>query len=237
MTESRPATCIKVCCIASQEEAGIAIAAGADALGLVSHMPSGPGVIDEALIAHIARQVADTGQTQGRPIHTFLLTARQTAQAIAEQHRRCQTTHVQLVDDVPPNELQVLRQLLPGVQLVQVIHVLNDASRVQALAVAPLVDMLLLDSGNPHLTVKELGGTGRVHNWAISAQIVANSPVPVLLAGGLNPGNAALAMATVRPYGLDICNGVRQSRAEGGALDPGLLAAFITAARAPGSPR
>ena len=135
------------------------------------------------------------------------------------------------MDDVPPGELQVLRQLLPGVQLVQVIHVLNDNSKAHALAVAPLVDMLLLDSGNPHLAIKELGGTGRTHNWAISAQIVDNSPVPVLLAGGLNPRNAALAMSTVRPYGLDICSGVRQSRADGGSLDASLLAAFVKAAR------
>ncbi len=236
MRESSPAACIKICCIASEEEARIAMAAGADALGLVSRMPSGPGVIDDALIARIARQVAQTSRTTGRPVHTFLLTARQTAQSIALQHQQCHTTHIQLVDDVPPGELQVLRLLLPGVQLVQVIHVLNDTSREQALAVAPLVDMLLLDSGNPHLAVKELGGTGRTHNWAISAQIVENSPVPVLLAGGLNPGNAALAMSTVRPYGLDICSGVRQSRANGGALDARLLAAFIQAARTRGAP-
>lgn len=213
----------------------MALAAGADALGLVSSMPSGPGVIADALIAQIARQVALQGQAAGRDLHTFLLTARQTAQSIALQHQQCQTTHIQLVDAVPPAELLALRQYLPGVRLVQVIHVLNADSLGEALAAAPLVDMLLLDSGNPHLAVKELGGTGRTHNWAISAQIVEKSPVPVLLAGGLNPGNAAVALGAVHPHGLDICSGVRHTQAEGGALDAARLAAFIHAARGAGA--
>jgi phosphoribosylanthranilate isomerase len=227
---------IKICCIANQQEADMAIAAGADALGLVSHMPSGPGVIGDAVIAQIARAVAKAiaDKLLARPIQTFLLTAHQTAAAIARQHQVCQTTHIQLVDAVPPQELRALRQYLPGVQLVQVIHVVDAASLAEALAVAPLVDMLLLDSGNPRLAVKELGGTGRTHNWAISAQIVDNAPVPVLLAGGLNADNAALAMHTVHPNGLDICSGVRQSWADGGALDAARLAAFIKAARVTG---
>jgi phosphoribosylanthranilate isomerase len=235
MPETHRFPFVKVCCIASQQEASMALAAGADALGLVSSMPSGPGVIADALIAQIAKQVALQAQAVGRDLHTFLLTARQTAESIALQYQQCQTTHIQLVDAVASHELLALRQYLPGVQLVQVIHVLDADSLAEALAVAPLVDMLLLDSGNPHLAVKELGGTGRTHNWAISAQIVDQSPVPVLLAGGLNPGNAALAMRTVRPHGLDICSGVRQSPAEGGALDSVRLAAFIHAAREAGA--
>ena len=228
---------IKICCITNQQDADLAIAAGADALGLVSQMPSGPGVIADAVIAQIARTVAQAvaDHTLTRPIQTFLLTAHQTAHAIALQHQRCQTTHIQLVDAVPVAELVALRQRLPGVRLVQVIHVLNADSLTEALAVAPLVDMLLLDSGNPHLAVKELGGTGRTHNWAISAQIVDNSPVPVLLAGGLNPGNAAVALGAVHPHGLDICSGVRHTQAEGGALDAARLAAFIHAARGAGA--
>jgi phosphoribosylanthranilate isomerase len=211
---------IKICCIASVEEARLAQAAGASALGLVSQMPSGPGVLADAQIAQIARSM------QGQGLHTFLLTAHTQAEAIAAQHAQARTTTVQLVDHVPQPELQRLRVLLPGVQLVQVIHVLGAASMAEALACAPWVDAVLLDSGNPTLAVKELGGTGRTHNWAVSRQIRdAIYPLPLWLAGGLRAHNVREAVATVQPYGLDVCTGVRV----GGVLDAAALQAFVHA--------
>ena len=155
---------VKICCIANRDEAALAIAAGADAVGLVSAMPSGPGVIDDAQIAEIAGSVPP-------PVATFLLTSRVAATAIIEQHARCATSVLQLCDHLPPDELRTLRASLPAVKLVQVIHVVDQASVDEALAVAPLVDALLLDSGNPRLAVKELGGTGRTHDWRLSRQI------------------------------------------------------------------
>jgi phosphoribosylanthranilate isomerase len=89
-------------------------------------------------------------------------------------------------------------------------------------------DALLLDSGNPSLRVKELGGTGRVHDWTISRRICADAGVPVFLAGGLGPGNVAEALRAVGATGVDICSGVRTD----GALDRAKLARFIAAARA-----
>lgn len=209
---------VKVCCIASFDEAQQAVSAGASALGLVSAMPSGPGPIPEELIADIAARVA-------APTETFLLTALTDAEAIAEQHHRCGTTALQLVDHVPETELIRLRRLVPGVRLVQVIHVQGAHSVEEARASAPLVDTLLLDSGNPGLAVKELGGTGRVHDWAHSRRICETAVVPVLLAGGLHPGNARAAIEQVRPTGLDICSGLRT----GGRLDPTKLSAFFQA--------
>lgn len=209
---------VKVCCIASQQEAQLAVSAGASALGLVSAMPSGPGPIAEELIADIAAGVAP-------PTETFLLTALTDAEAIAEQHRRCGTTALQLVDHLPETELIRLRRLVPGVRLVQVIHVQGEGSVEEARAAAPLVDTLLLDSGNPGLAVKELGGTGRVHDWTHSRRICETAGVPVLLAGGLHPGNARAAIDQVRPSGLDICSGLRT----GGRLDPAKLSAFFQA--------
>ena len=210
---------LKVCCISSIQEAGLAIAQGASALGLVSHMPSGPGVISDLQVATIAAWV----EGQHPHIQSFLLTARQTAKSIAAQHALCQTTTLQLVDEVPLADLRLLRSLCPGVRLVQVIHVVDPQSVQQALEIAPWVDGLLLDSGNPLLAVKELGGTGRTHNWALSRQIVARSPVPVLLAGGLNAGNVQAALAQVQPFGVDICSGVRTD----GQLDVQKLLAFV----------
>lgn len=211
---------VKICCISSPAEAQVAIAAGAHALGLVSSMPSGPGVIDEALIARIAAQVPAA-------VQTFLLTSKQCAIDIVEQHRRCRTSTLQLVDHLPFDELKRLRDALPGVQLVQVIHVTGAASVSEALAVSPLVDALLLDSGNPHAAVKELGGTGRTHDWALSRQIVAASPRPAYLAGGLRADNVAQAIATVQPFGLDLCSSVRTH----GRLDGVKLQAFFAAVR------
>ncbi len=178
---------VKVCCIADLDEARLAIAAGASALGLVSAMPSGPGPIAEDEITRIAAAVP-------RPTETFLLTALVQAEAIADQQRRCGTTAVQLVDRVEEPELRRLRRLLPDTRIVQVIHVTGPESVDEARAAAPLVDTLLLDSGNPRLAVKELGGTGRVHDWEHSRQIRDTVSVPVLLAGGLHPGNARAAL-------------------------------------------
>ena len=209
---------VKICCIASLDEARLAVSAGASAIGLVSAMPSGPGPIPEDLIADIAAQVP-------RPTETFLLTALTDAAAIADQQKRCGTTAVQLVDRVAADELRSLRRLLPGVRLVQVIHVRGWESIDEARAVAPLVDTILLDSGNPGLAVKELGGTGRVHDWKHSRRICESVAVPVLLAGGLNPDNARAAVEQVRPAGLDVCSGLRTD----GRLDATKLGAFFAA--------
>ena len=193
---------VKICCIASTAEAEIAINAGAAALGLVSAMPSGPGVIADELIAEIAAVVPP-------PIASFLLTCRQEAEAIITQHRQCRTNTLQLVDHVAPNELRKLRRQLPGINLVQVIHITGPESIEEAQAVAPLVDALLLDSGNQKLAIKELGGTGRTHDWRLSRKIRDSVSIPVFLAGGLTPDNVTDAIATVQPFGVDVCSGLR----------------------------
>lgn len=209
---------VKVCCIRSIEEAALAVRYGASALGLVSEMPSGPGVISEGRIAEIAATVPP-------PVATFLLTSRTDPLEIAAQHRRCRTTTIQICDRLPKHGHAALRKLLPGISLVQVVHVADQASVAEALLAAQEVDALLLDSGNQTLAVKELGGTGRTHDWSLSAQIVEQSTVPIFLAGGLRPGNVGDAIRSVRPFGLDLCTGVRTN----GCLDEGKLAQFMAA--------
>jgi len=214
---TRSRTRVKVCCISSVDEAQLAIDLGADALGLVGAMPSGPGVVADELAATIVRRVPP-------PVATFMLTSEITTDGILAHHNRVLANTIQLVDAVPAITYTQLRQALPMVKLVQVIHVIDERSIVEALAaVANGADALLLDSGNPNLTVKELGGTGRVHNWQVSRAIVDQSPVPVFLAGGLNPTNARTAIEQVRPFGLDICSGVRTN----GHLDADKLRAFM----------
>lgn len=207
---------VKVCCIASVTEAWLAVQAGAAALGLVSDMPSGPGVIAEPLIATIA-----AGVPPG--VGSFLLTCLQDAGALIEQQRRCRVNTLQICDALPLTAYAELRRALPGTSLVQVIHVTGEESFDEACMVAPHVDALLLDSGNPRLSIKELGGTGRRHDWGISRRIREAVAVPVFLAGGLQPDNVAEAIATVEPFGLDVCSGVRSA----GRLDAAKLATFF----------
>jgi phosphoribosylanthranilate isomerase len=196
------ATNVKICCIGSVEEAWLAIRHGASALGLVSEMPSGPGVIPEVSIAAIASAVPPF-------VMSVLLTSKRDAPSIIEQHRRCRTNAIQICDEIGIIALDELRRRLSGVKIIQVIHVGGKESVDEAASVAHHVDAVLLDSGDLYLKVKELGGTGRVHDWEMSRRIRESVGVPVILAGGLDPGNVAEAIRIVRPYAVDVCSGVR----------------------------
>ncbi|MBL7762094.1 MAG: phosphoribosylanthranilate isomerase [Chitinophagaceae bacterium] len=209
---------VKICCISSIDEAKIAIEYGASALGLVGHMPSGPGVIGDELIYQIAKTVPP-------PISTFLLTSETKPQDIIAHYKRVNTTTIQIVDELEKREYDLLRKELPNVKLVQVIHVINDNSVKEAIEISNHVDAILLDSGNPNLSVKELGGTGRTHNWDLSREIRKSIPVPVFLAGGLSKDNVKQAIKTVEPFGLDLCSSVRTE----GKLDRQKLKEFFNA--------
>ena len=210
---------IKICCISSIQEAQTAVQYGASALGLVGHMPSGPGVITDDLIYHIARTVPP-------PIGTFLLTSETSADGIIAHHQKVLTNTIQIVDALQEGSYQQIKNTLPGIKLVQVIHVLDDSSVEEAIEISEQVDALLLDSGNPNLQIKVLGGTGKTHNWLLSRKIVEQSNVPVFLAGGLNPDNVKQALDTVQPFGLDLCSSVRTDK----KLDTIKLESFFKAA-------
>lgn len=214
-------TRVKICCISSVEEAKLAIRYGADAIGLVSEMPSGPGVISERLIAEIAANIPPG-------ISSFLLTSRQSAADIIDQQRRLRVNTIQICDNLKEGTHEQLRNALSGISLVQVIHVTGEESIASAIATAPHVDALLLDSGDPTLAVKELGGTGRRHNWQLSRRIQESVRIPIFLAGGLCAENAAVAISIVHPFAVDVCSGVRTD----GRLDETKLAAFMAAVQA-----
>ena len=209
---------VKICCIGGEAEAQLAIRYGAAALGLVGAMPSGPGVITDQRIQAIAKQVPP-------PVATFLLTSETDSSAIIAHQQRVRTSTLQIVDALASGTYLDIRRALPDVKLVQVIHVINEASVDEALRIGEQVDAVLLDSGNPSLAVKELGGTGRVHNWQLSRRIREQLDKPIFLAGGLHPGNVREAIETVGLFGLDLCSGVRTE----GKLDEGKLAAFFRA--------
>ena len=209
---------VKICCISSIDEALIAIGAGADAIGLVGAMPSGPGVIDDLLIAEIAKKIQP-------PIASFLLTREQSSDNIIAHVKRVGTSTVQIVDELNQGSYQLIKDALPWVKIVQVMHVTDEESIQLAKEISGFVDAILLDSGKPNSEVKILGGTGQVHNWEISREIVRSVSIPVFLAGGLNTGNVKQAINTVKPYGVDLCSGVRTN----GKLDYEKLKFFMEA--------
>jgi phosphoribosylanthranilate isomerase len=209
---------VKICCIANEQESADAISFGASAIGLVGKMPSGPGPISDEEIFKIARTVPP-------PIATFLLTSEQTPQGIVEHHLRTRTNTIQIVDELEGRDYDTIKTQLPNVKLVQVIHVVDESSVDEACELAEHVDAILLDSGNPKLVMKELGGTGRKHDWKLSRRIVETCGRPVFLAGGLNAGNVREAIETVQPFGVDLCSGVRSD----GKLDLRKLEQFFNA--------
>lgn len=196
----------------------MAIEHGASAIGLVSAMPSGPGPIAEELIAEIAAPVPPG-------VASFLLTCKQDVASIIDQQRRTRVNTIQICDRLVDGTYEDLRQALPGISLVQVIHVTGPEAVHEALAISSHVDAILLDSGNQSLKVKELGGTGRTHDWELSRAIRESVEVPVYLAGGLKPENVAEAIRAVRPFGVDVCSGLRTD----GRLDEVKLKSFFAA--------
>ncbi len=211
-------TRIKICCISSTTEAKLAIEHGADALGLVGKMPNGPGPIPDWLISEIVKTIPP-------PIASFLLTSEQSSEEIIFHVKTADTNTVQIVDELTTGTYDDIRTALPHLKIVQVIHVIDEESIEEAVRLSSIVDALLLDSGNPRASVKTLGGTGNVHNWEISREIVKAVAVPVFLAGGLHSNNVRQAIQKVKPFGVDICSGVRTE----GRLDPSKLEAFIKA--------
>lgn len=211
-------TRFKVCCIRDEDELALAVRAGASAVGLVSAMPSGPGPIPDAVIRRLLRRVPPG-------VSAFLLTSRTDPRELVEQWRGLPADTLQLVDRLPDGGYRELRAALPGVRLVQVVHVEGEDAVAEARAAAGAVDAILLDSGRPGAAVRELGGTGRVHDWAISRRVVEAVDAPVILAGGLRAENVARAVTAVAPFAVDVCTGVRTD----GRLDVDKLEAFVGA--------
>ena len=207
---------VKICCLGNVEEAKLAIDYGASALGLVSEMPSGPGMVSEGLIAQVASLVPPA-------VSSFLLTSKVDTLAIIAQQRRLGVSTIQICDRLQSGTHDDLRQALPGIAIVQVLHITGSESIEEAVSIAPHVHGLLLDSGNQSLAIKELGGTGKIHNWEISRRIRELVDVPVFLAGGLTPENVTTAIEQVEPFGVDVCSGVRTD----GKLDEKKLSRFF----------
>ena len=106
--EPTPQPRVKICCISSVQEGRLAIRYGAAAVGLVSEMPSGPGVIPDRMIREIVATIPPG-------VASFLLTSLQSASLIIDQHQRLRTNTIQLCDNLDDGTYQDLREAMPGV--------------------------------------------------------------------------------------------------------------------------
>ncbi len=202
----------------NREELDLAVGQGAAAVGFVSHMPSGPGVIPSEKIAELVKATPF-------PVWSELLTSLTELPELLAQYKRLKPAALQLCQPLKLEVLADLREALPGVTLVHVVHVKDSSSIEEAQTYAPAVDGLLLDTGVTEGPTRELGGTGRTHDWSLDAKIVQKVQVPVFLAGGLTAANVGEAIATVQPFGVDVCSGVRTDD----KLDPEKLHSFMAA--------
>ena len=202
----------------------MAIEAGASALGLVSEMPSGPGVISDELAAEIAAAVPPG-------VDAFLLTSRTAAwRRSSSRTGAIKARALQLVDALPAGAHARAAAGAAGgeARAGGPRHRAGVARRGRG-ALAGKVDAILLDSGNPSLEVKELGGTGRRHDWEISRRIREAIDVPLYLAGGLRPENAREAIETVGRSGSTSARGCAPARTSHST--PSMLERFMAAAR------
>ena len=211
-------TRVKICCIENPQALDAAVRAGADSLGFVGPMPSGTGIVDLATAAGLIARVPPG-------VTSFLLSSATTPVQLVNEAGMTRAAALQIVDRPGPGAYERLRRELPGLKIVQVVHVDGATALDEVLAIAPDVDAVLLDSGSRDGLVARLGGTGEIHDWRISRAIVERCPRPVWLAGGLNPANVADAIGVVRPFGVDVCTGLRK----GGRLDEATMGAFIRA--------
>jgi len=213
---------IKVCCIQSIDEAKLAISYGAHALGLVSKMPTGTKGIGDDEIRGIVEAIPPT-------FATVLLTSSDDPMAIARHQRATRANTLQLVGPISSESVRGLRDALPGISLIKVVHVQDSTSIDAALSFSNVADALLLDTKVKVRGGEALGGTGVTHDWSISRRIVEASPLPIFLAGGLTPENVAEAIRAVSPFGVDVCSSSRPNR----TLEPDRLSDFV--ARASGA--
>jgi phosphoribosylanthranilate isomerase len=117
---------VKICCIGSTEEAKMAIDFGAAALGLVANMPSGPGAISDEQIRRISKSVPPA-------ISTFMLTSETSADEIIRHHKRTLTNTIQIVDELKEGSYEKIREVLPAIKIVQVIHVIDERTVDEAI--------------------------------------------------------------------------------------------------------
>ncbi len=197
---------LKVCCIQNIAEALSCIERQVHMIGFVSAMPTGFRLLTDLQIKDIISQLPPSETL------SVLLSSRTSAAGLVDHIRYTGAQALQIVDELSQDVLRQVREQLPELKIIQVIHVTSPKDIEKAQSIESLVDYILLDSGKQQGNPKALGGTGLTHDWSISAELVRSLSKPVMLAGGLKLQNIAEAIDTVGPAGIDICTGLRDPK-------------------------
>jgi len=211
---------VKICGNTSLDDALLAADAGADALGFVfAASPRHVNVEQIAAITpHLPAAIEKIGVFVETPIDEIVSTV-----------RACSLTGVQ-IHSVAFAELpaRLRAEFGPTLRILRVVHFGPGAMQYARVYLAdPNVDAILVDSR----TATAVGGTGIPFDWAHASQALfqeVEARERMIAAGGLNPDNVAEAIATLRPWGVDVVSGVE---AAPGRKDPAKVRAFIANAR------
>jgi phosphoribosylanthranilate isomerase len=207
-------TRVKICGVRTVEDAVKCVAAGADAVGMLL-APS-----PRRIPAGLAREIVESLPPFVTPVIVMMPSA---ADEAVEAARTIRPGAIQLQGDEPPGMLADIKQAMPGIRLIKAVHVGGGREVEKARAYESVADAILLDTISP-----ARGGSGQTHDWSVSRGVVAAINKPVVLAGGLKPGNVAEAVRAVNPYAVDVSSGVE---GEGRVKDMALIRTFIKNAR------
>lgn len=193
---------VKICANTSLPDAQMAVDAGADAVGFV-FAPS-PRRVTPDQVAAITPHLPASIEKIGVFVDADLATITATVQF-------CRLTGVQLHSGGADGLVLPLRERFgPGLRILQVIHFGEDAAgQLRDAQAEASIDAVLVDSR----TATAVGGTGIQFDWqAASATVFSgDSAFKLIAAGGLSPANVAQAIATLRPWGVDVVSGVESS--------------------------
>jgi phosphoribosylanthranilate isomerase len=202
---------VKVCGITNREDLEVAVDAGADALGFVVDVPESPRSIS-------LDRARDLVEATPPFVQGVLVSVFDTVDRLETLCSCLAPDAVQVTGTLPRD---AICEQFRGIQVIHAVAVNDQAGEVLPSAVR--CDAVLTDSCVPGAH----GGTGKPHNWNVSRAIKELiAPTPLILAGGLTPGNVRAAIETVRPYAVDVSSGVE---ARAGIKDPAKIRAFIRA--------
>ena len=213
---------IKICGIRNESDLAAALSASPDAIGfLVGQVHPSPDFILACTARRLARSLPPF-------VQPWLVTHLSKPEEILDLAKAAAIFNIQLHGESTPEEVATIRDKLPPcAKLVRAVHPDHQDSFFEYADFVPLIDAFLIDTINPK--TGQVGGTGLTGNWIRAARFVQESPIPVILAGGLTPVNVARAIERVNPYAVDVNTGVKTpaDRTESAAL----CRAFVKAAR------
>ena len=213
---------VQIAGVLDEEEARGLLSRGVDWIGIPLRLAVHRPDLDEASAARLIARIPDD--------RAVVITYLDDPDEIVPFCRDLGVHRIQLHGDMSPAQLRRLREKAPQLYVIKSLIVTESTTAEhlleRAAGLAPFVDMFITDSYDP--LTGACGATGRIHDWSISRALARASTRPVMLAGGLRPGNVVGAIHEVGPAGVDAHTGVE---GPDGRKDLELVGAFVVAAR------